>query len=247
MTDACSRFSPSLSVGSWRGLAIWKISIVSCHMQKGRSSAFLCAELCLHEVRHVWPENDDFRKIHIKHSENTQEHSSLLYESPGGNQFDGGAKHSPLASALGCPEGGNRGGHRDLWQGHGFSHFSCRKNQRNKKVSLVPDTSRCVDSESAIDSSLSLHLMLGQRPWSSELAESGVNSSRNRWAMILRISESNLTPQIMQINVFNCYFHWFFANLKNRHTSRFRPVVAWMLINFVQHNIIYVIKFYYLQ
>ena len=35
------------------------------------------------------PENHDFRKMHIKHPENTQEHSGLLYESPGGNQVDG--------------------------------------------------------------------------------------------------------------------------------------------------------------
>ena len=38
-----------------------------------------------------------------------------------------GAKHYPLASGFSCPEGGNRGGHRLLWHGHGFSHFSCRK------------------------------------------------------------------------------------------------------------------------
>ena len=49
----------------------------------------LCAELCLQEVRHVRPENDDFHKIHTKHTENTQERCSLLYESPGGNQVDG--------------------------------------------------------------------------------------------------------------------------------------------------------------
>ena len=35
------------------------------------------------------PENHDFRKMPIKHTENTQEHSGLLYESPGGNQVDG--------------------------------------------------------------------------------------------------------------------------------------------------------------
>ena len=58
-------------------------------MQMGRSSAFLCAELCLQEVRHMRSENHDFRKMLIKHTENTQEHSGLLYESPGGNQVDG--------------------------------------------------------------------------------------------------------------------------------------------------------------
>ena len=71
-----------------------------------------------------------------------------------------GAKHSPLASAPSRPEGGNRGGHRDLWQGHGFSHFSCRKNQEPGFSHMVPDTSRCVDSESAIDFSLFFHVML---------------------------------------------------------------------------------------
>ena len=59
-------------------------------MERGTSSAFLCAELCLQEVRHMRPENHDFRKMPIKHTEkHTQEHSGLLYESPGGNQVDG--------------------------------------------------------------------------------------------------------------------------------------------------------------
>ena len=35
------------------------------------------------------PENHDFRKIIAKQIENTQEHSSLLYESPGRSQVDG--------------------------------------------------------------------------------------------------------------------------------------------------------------
>ena len=56
---------------------------------KGEFSAFLCVELCLHEVRHMRPEDQDSRKTTIKHTENTQEHSSLLYEFPGGNQVDG--------------------------------------------------------------------------------------------------------------------------------------------------------------
>ena len=33
--------------------------------------------------------NHDFLDIVVKHTENSQEHSSLLYESPGGNQVDG--------------------------------------------------------------------------------------------------------------------------------------------------------------
>ena len=61
----------------------------------------------------------------------------------------------------------------DFWQGHGFSHFSWSKNQEREFANMVPDTSWCVDSESAIDSSLALHLMPGQRPWSSGMDDIG--------------------------------------------------------------------------
>ena len=40
-------------------------------------------------------------------------------------------------------------------------------------------------------------------------------------------------------------FSWISRELENRHLSRFRSVVCWMLINCVQHNTIYVIKQYY--
>ena len=69
-----------------------------------------------------------------------------------GAEHPHGADHSPLASGFSCPEGGNRGGHRDMHLEYGFPHFYESENPQTEDVSVVPDTSRCVDFESATDS-----------------------------------------------------------------------------------------------
>ena len=73
------------------------------------------------------------------------------------------------------------------------------------------------------------------------------------WSRILQFVAKSISycsgsiriESYVENNVDRCIqmlFSLIFANLKNRYTSRFRSVVVWMLINFVQHNIIYVIK-----
>ena len=80
-------------------------------MQRGVSSDTLCAELVAKEIQHPTPE---FEKTF-----------DFLVFLLGFIDWElSGAKHSPLASGVSCPEGGNRGGHRDFWQGHSFPHFS---------------------------------------------------------------------------------------------------------------------------
>ena len=77
-----------------------------------------------------------------------------------------------------APKGGNRGGHHYVGLGDGFRHFSSSKNQERDLAKAAPNTSRCVDSDSAIDSLLSDRFLMSGSHFLSRYDDIGVKNHK---------------------------------------------------------------------
>ena len=117
---------------------------------------------------------------------------------------------------------------------HGFPHFSSPKNHERELAAVAPDTSRCVDSESAIDFLLALRLLLFWSRFRSDIVDIG----HNKWSQRTQRLFARDRTSIHDILSAKEKFREVQKIWKIEVESRFRSVAAQMLSIFHSKKII---------